>query len=105
VVGLGCALALACSREAPPRIDMSTPQAAQRSMTEVRRSLSDAERVRFTAAASLLAQHEQAVGAGDAEAALQRALGGRTADEVIAAAAALPTPVRRATPRGAAAAE
>jgi len=98
-----CALLVSCS-DPPPRIDMSTPQAEERSMREVRRALSDADRVRFTAAASTLARHEQAVGgdaARDGKAALKRALDGLTAEEVIAAAEALPTPVSRATPRAA----
>jgi len=103
VLGLGCALALACSREPSPRIDMSTPETAQRSLREVRRSLSDEERVRFTAAASALAQHRQATGAADprdANDALRGVLDGRTAEEVIAAAAALPKADGSATPRG-----
>jgi hypothetical protein len=102
-----------CSSEPsadPPRIDMSSDEAAARSIERVREKLDDDQRRELTDATVLLVRHalgvDRAAGLDPAKArsAVKRVLDGRTAAEVIAQARAVeaqggvPHPAATATP-------
>lgn len=95
---LGPALSAGCSRpesSEPPRIDMSSDEAAARSIGRVRDSLDEEQRRELTDATMVLVR--QAMGADRAAAldpdkarvAVKQVLDGKTAAEVIAAAQAV----------------
>ncbi|HEY8514202.1 MAG TPA: DUF6694 family lipoprotein [Candidatus Binatia bacterium] len=89
------AAACTTSRE-EPRLDMSTQESAKRSMEEVRASLSKEDQQRFNQAAAALVVNAVKPPQGEApkdpaqvQAAINAALNGKTAAEVIAAGEAL----------------